>query len=81
MARPRESYAAAGRIGAHRMHAAGKTNTGPARRAFDARFEREVDPEGKLPVAERARRAAHARSAYFAELSMKSAAARRRDAL
>jgi hypothetical protein len=41
------------------------------------RFEREVDPEGKLSPKERQRRASHARSAYFAALSLKAAKARR----
>lgn len=48
------------------------------REAFDARFEREVDPDGVLEPAERARRAAHARKAYFLRLALKSAKARRR---
>ena len=42
------------------------------------RFEREVDPNGELTPAERARRAGHARKAYFTRLSLKSAQARRR---
>lgn len=65
------------RLAAHRMHAAGKTNTKPARVAFDKRFEDEVDPDRVLEPDERARRAAHARSAYFAGLALKSAKARR----
>lgn len=51
--------------------------TEPARRAFDSRFEREVDPDGTLAPAERARRAESARKAYFLRLAYKSAAARR----
>lgn len=51
--------------------------TAPARAALDAKFEREVDPEGTLPPAERAKRAANARKAYFARLALKSAQARR----
>jgi hypothetical protein len=54
--------------------------TEPARRAFLERFEREVDPDGTLPPAERARRAEHARKAHFARLALKSAQARRRKA-
>ncbi len=49
----------------------------PARRALLDRFEREVDPDGVLPPDERARRAAHARSAYFSRLSLSAAKARR----
>lgn len=54
--------------------------TAPARSAFDARFEREVDPEGLLDPEERRRRAEHARKAYFTRLSLKSAQARRKRA-
>jgi hypothetical protein len=68
----------AARIGAHALHAAGKTNTAPARQAFLDRFERQVDPEGVLPADERARRAEHARKAYFTQLSLRSAQVRRR---
>ena len=50
--------------------------TAPARAAFMERFEREVDPGGTLAPAERARRAAHARRAYFAKLALKSSQAR-----
>ncbi|HUG31440.1 MAG TPA: hypothetical protein VMM14_00995 [Acidimicrobiia bacterium] len=66
------------RLGAHSLHAQGKTNTEPARKAFLERFEREVDPDGKLEPAERARRAEHARKAYFTRLALKSAQARRK---
>ena len=52
--------------------------TANARRAFLDRFERQVDPEGELPPDERARRADHARKAYFAGLALKSARARRK---
>jgi len=48
-----------------------------ARAAFDERFEREVDPEGALPPAERAKRVENARQAYFTRLALKSAKARR----
>jgi hypothetical protein len=54
--------------------------TEPARQAFDKRFDREVDPDGKLPPADRRRRAGAARRAYFARLAMRSAQARRRSA-
>ncbi len=52
--------------------------TAPARRAFNDRFEKEVDPDGNLPPAERQRRAEAARKAYFTRLALKSAQARRR---
>jgi hypothetical protein len=42
--------------------------TRPARQAFLKRFEREVDPDGKLPPDERARRANHALRAYMLQL-------------
>lgn len=51
--------------------------TAAARAAFAASFLRRVDPEGKLPPAERARRAALAKSAYYRELALKSAQVRR----
>jgi len=52
--------------------------TAPARRAFDERFERQVDPDGVLDPAEQARRAEHARKAHFLRLSLRSAVARRK---
>lgn len=52
--------------------------TAPARRAFLDRFERQVDPDGILPPAERAKRAEHARKAYFLALALKSSQARRK---
>jgi hypothetical protein len=42
--------------------------TRPAREAFLRRFEREVDPDGKLAPDERARRANHALRAYMLRL-------------
>lgn len=55
-----------------------KETTRNGRATFLARFEREVDPEGVLPVAERQRRAEYAKKAYFSRLAMKSAEARRK---
>jgi hypothetical protein len=52
--------------------------TAPARKAALDRFEKEVDPDGTLPPAERAKRAQHKRQAYFKRLALKSAQARRR---
>jgi hypothetical protein len=66
------------RLAAHALHAQGGTNTEPARKAFLERFEKEVDPEGKLDPVERTRRAEHARKAYFLRLALKSAKARRK---
>jgi hypothetical protein len=67
-----------GRIGAYSLHARYNSReiTEPARRAFLSRFEREVDPDGVLPEAERLRRAEYARRAYFARLALASAKAR-----
>lgn len=73
----------AGRLAAHALHAQVEdptAHTKPARDAFMARFEREVDPEGKLTPKERARRAEHAKKAHFTRLALKSAQARRRKA-
>jgi hypothetical protein len=52
--------------------------TANARRAMLDKFERQVDPDGVLPPAERAQRAEHARKAHFKRLALKSAQARRR---
>lgn len=68
-----------GRIGAHVMHARNdpRETTTAARAAFNSRWEREVDPDGVLNPAERARRADHAKKAYFLRLALKSAKVRR----
>lgn len=50
------------------------------RAGFDRRFLDEVDPDRTLPEDERYRRAEHARKAYFADLSYRSARARRKAA-
>jgi hypothetical protein len=47
----------------------------PGRRSWGG-FEREVDPDGVLDPRERARRAEHARKAYFLRLALSSAHAR-----
>ncbi len=70
-----------GQIAAHHSwaHTDDRTaRTAKARQAAHDRFENDVDPEGVLMPAERARRAASARKAYFARLALKSAQARRR---
>ena len=71
----------AGRIGAHASWANTQDRTertAPARKAALERFERQVDPDGTLPPAERAGRAEHARKAWFLGLALKSAQARRK---
>src|SRR5215217_7741773 len=75
-----EEMSRRGRIGAHRLHATHDSReiTAPAREAFLARFEAEVDPDGVLHPEERQRRADHARKAHFARLSRLSAIARRK---
>jgi hypothetical protein len=60
-----------GRLGALTVHARGRTNTVPASAAFMARFETEVDPEGVLLPAERARRAEYARRAHMTRLVLR----------
>ena len=57
-----------------------ETMTAGAHKGFRAKFEREVDPEGILPPAERAARAERARRAYMLTLAAKSAAVRRKKA-
>jgi hypothetical protein len=67
------------RLAAYAMHAQHDTRRTSAngRAAFLARFEREVDPAGRLDPEERRRRAEQARRAYFARLSLAAAKARR----
>ncbi len=52
--------------------------TAPAREAALHRFESIVDPLGILEPSERARRAESERKAYFTQLALKSAQARRK---
>lgn len=59
------------RLAAHSLHAQGKTTTRKATAAMTARFEREVDPDGVLTPEERAKRAKHAKSAYYTRLAMR----------
>lgn len=51
--------------------------TAAATAASMSRFERQVDPDGVLDPAERARRADSARKAYYTRLAFKSVKARR----
>ena len=50
--------------------------TRPAADAFMARFEREVDPDGRLDPVERLQRAVSAKKAYFQRLALASSRAR-----
>jgi len=54
--------------------------TEPARKALRSKFEREVDPQGVLPEAERRRRAEAARKAFYKRLALASVRARRKRA-
>ena len=66
-----------GRLGAHLSWAHTtdrEARTGPARQAFLSRFEREVDPDGRLSTDERAIRAEHALKAHMARLRLARAA-------
>lgn len=51
--------------------------TRAAREGLEARFEREVDPDGVMSPADRSKAVANARRAYYQRLALKSAAARR----
>jgi hypothetical protein len=67
------------RMAAHLLHAQISNeaeHTAPARAAFLSRFEREVDPDGVLEPEDRARRAEHAKKAYFLKLALASRKAR-----
>jgi len=48
----------------------------PAHRAFEARFERQVDPDSRMRPEDRARCAEHAKRAYFREMAIRSNRAR-----
>jgi len=69
----------AGRKGAYKQHSLYdvRDTTRAAREARDKKFIDEVDPDRKLPVEERNRRVCAARKAYFADLALRSAQARR----
>lgn len=54
--------------------------TQKARQEADNRYEKLVDPEGKLPAAVRAKMAESARKAHFREMALKSVEVRRRRA-
>ena len=54
--------------------------TAPARRAWLARFEAQVDPDGHLTPEDRAQRARSLMRAHMARLALRSAQARRRRA-
>lgn len=75
-------HSSSARIGAHALHSQRDSRkvTERARKTFLERFERQVDPDGELDPAERARRAAHAKAAYFGRLGVLSGKARRRAA-
>jgi hypothetical protein len=66
------------RLAAHALHAQRdpQETTANGRAAFLARFEREVDPDGRLDLEERRRRALQARRVYFARLSLAATKAR-----
>jgi hypothetical protein len=68
------------RMAAYTLHARydPRDTTKPARRAFNARFLDQVDPDRRLPERERLRRAEAARKAYFTKLAYLSARSRRR---
>ncbi|GBE65998.1 hypothetical protein MFM001_24600 [Mycobacterium sp. MFM001] len=68
-------------IGAHESWARTQdrsARTLPARLAAWDRFEQQVDPEQRLPPAQRAAMAESARKAFYKSLALKSAQARRR---
>lgn len=68
-----------GKRGAEVLHSRvdSRRHTEPARRAFLARFEDEVDRQRELPEEERLRRAQLARKAYFTGLALASVTRRR----
>lgn len=73
-----EQRATRSRLGAYALHSKvdSAAHLAPARAGMVARFEREVDPDGILDPAERARRVAQARKAFYTALALKSSRAR-----
>jgi hypothetical protein len=69
-----------GQIGAFALHAAGGTNTAPARAAFMRKFDDQVDPDRVLPEGERSRRADLAKRQYYTAMALRSSIARGRKA-
>jgi hypothetical protein len=69
-----------GRLGAYVLHSRydSRELTRAAQQAFWSKFERDVDPDGVLPLDERLRRADMARKAHFTRLALKSAQVRRK---
>lgn len=69
------------RLAAHTSWANTEDRAARTKAARDAawnRFAHQVDPDGKLDPAERARRADHARKAFMTRLALRSAQARRK---
>jgi hypothetical protein len=68
------------RLAGHALHAKYGSDAiaARARKGFMAKFEREVDPDGVLPEAERQKRAEHAMKSHMQRLALKSARARSR---
>lgn len=72
--------ALAARIAAHTrwaMEPDRKQATSPARKGLDAKWAREVDPDGLLPPDELARRVDSLRRAHMTRMALASARARR----
>lgn len=69
----------AARIGGLSLHLHGnsKAISERARRGLEARFRREVDPDGVLPPDELEKKLKQAKRLHFTRLAHKSAAARR----
>lgn len=72
-------------LAAHSMHAQHDSRaTSAAARAAgpagDSYWEKQVDPDGVLPIEERQRRAGHAKKAHFLRLSLAGAKARAKKA-
>jgi hypothetical protein len=69
-----------GRKGAHKLHAThdSRRTSQAGRDAFNGRFEEQIDRDfPDLDPLERSKRAEHLKKAYFADLALKSAQARR----
>jgi len=73
----RQLQRSAGAFAAHAKHGWAHMTAAAQRAANITRFEKQVDPEGRLPSAERATRADQARRAHMKLLAVRAVQARR----
>lgn len=66
------------RLGAYALHSQRdvRETSARGREVFRSRFEKDVDPDGVLPIEERKRRAEAARKAHYTRMALASVRAR-----